>query len=50
MRLAPILLNYDESGKHYAAVVSDKLTGQYQVKIMAAIGNEKVDGRFNFDR
>jgi predicted MarR family transcription regulator len=42
--------NYDASGKHYAAVVSDKSTGQYQVKIMATIGNEKVDGRFNFDR
>ena len=42
--------NYDASGKHYAAVVSDKLTGQYQVKIMAIVGSEKVDGRFNFDR
>jgi hypothetical protein len=42
--------NYDASGKHYAAVVSDKSTGQYQVKIMATIGSEKVDGRFNFDR
>lgn len=42
--------SYDASGKHYGVVVSDKATGQYQVKVTATIGNEKVDGRFNFDR
>ena len=45
-----IPLAYDASGKHYAAVVKEKVTGQYQVKITAIIGNEKADGRFNFDR
>jgi hypothetical protein len=42
--------SYDASGKHYAAVVSDKATGQYQVKVIATVGSEKIDGRFNFDR
>jgi hypothetical protein len=42
--------SYDASGKHYAAVVSEKAAGQYQVKITATIGSEKVDGRFKFDR
>jgi hypothetical protein len=45
-----IPLNYDASGKHYAAVVSEKAAGQYQVKITATIGSEKIDGRFKFDR
>jgi hypothetical protein len=42
--------NYDASGKHYAAVVSEKAAGQYQVKITATVGSEKIDGRFKFDR
>lgn len=42
--------SYDASGKHYAAVLKDKLTGQYQVKITATIGSDRADGRFNFDR
>ena len=49
-KLKTIPLSYDASGKHYAAVVKEKVTGQYQVKITATIGNEKADGRFNFDR
>jgi hypothetical protein len=43
-------LSYDASGKHYAAVVNGKISGQYQVKITATIGSETADGRFNFDR
>jgi hypothetical protein len=42
--------SYDASGKHYAALVNDKTSGQYQVKITATVGSEKIDGRFNFDR
>jgi hypothetical protein len=42
--------NYDASGKDYAAVVSEKAAGQYQVKITATVGSEKIDGRFKFDR
>ncbi len=45
-----IPLSYDASGKHYAAVVSEKASGQYQVKITAMVGSEKIDGRFSFDR
>jgi hypothetical protein len=49
-KLKTIPLSYDASGKHYAAVVKEKVTGQYQVKITAKIGSEQADGRFNFDR
>jgi hypothetical protein len=45
-----LAFNYDAKDKHYTAIVDDKSTGQYQVKITATIGSEKVDGRFNFDR
>jgi hypothetical protein len=49
-QLKTIPFSYDAGGKHYAAVVSEKVVGQYQVKITATIGSEKVDGRFKFDR
>jgi hypothetical protein len=49
-KLKTIPLSYDASGKHYAAVVSDKTAGQYQVKVTATIGSDKADGRFNFTR
>ena len=49
-KLKTIPLSYDASGKHYAAVLKEKVTGQYQVKITATIGSEQADGRFNFDR
>jgi hypothetical protein len=42
--------NYDASGKHYAAVISEKAAGQYQVKVTATVGSEQIDGRFKFDR
>jgi hypothetical protein len=45
-----IPLSYDVSGKHYAAAVGEKATGQYQVKITATVGSEKIDGRFNFNQ
>jgi hypothetical protein len=45
-----IPLTYDASGKHYTAVLADKATGQYQVRITADIGGEKVNGRFSFNR
>ncbi|MEO8893473.1 MAG: hypothetical protein ABI417_18450 [Coleofasciculaceae cyanobacterium] len=43
-------LTYDASGKHYAALLSEKASGQYQVKMIAEINGEKVDGRFNFNQ
>ncbi|WP_309744325.1 MULTISPECIES: hypothetical protein [unclassified Chamaesiphon] len=49
-KLKTIPLSYDTSGKHYAAVLKEKVTGQYQVKITATIGSDRADGRFNFDR
>jgi hypothetical protein len=45
-----LAFNYDAKDKHYTAVVDGKATGQYQIKIIAKVGNEKVDGRFKFDR
>ncbi|MGH8001172.1 MAG: hypothetical protein ACREPR_17520 [Brasilonema sp.] len=45
-----IPLKYETSGKHYTAVVSEQATGQYQVKITADIGGEKVNGRFSFNQ
>jgi hypothetical protein len=45
-----IPLSYDASGKHYAAALAEKATGQYQVKITATVGSEKIDGRFNFNQ
>jgi hypothetical protein len=49
-QLKTMPFSYDASGKHYAAVVSEKAAGQYQVKITATIGSEQVNGRFKFDR
>ena len=49
-KLKTLPLSYDASGKHYAAVLKEKVTGQYQVKVTATIGSEKADGRFNFVR
>jgi hypothetical protein len=45
-----LTFTYDTDGKHYAAVVPGKTAGAYQLKVTAAIGSEKADGRFNFDR
>jgi hypothetical protein len=43
-------LTYDAEGKHYAALLPGKASGQYQVKISSEINGEKVDGRFNFNK
>ncbi|MCA1991247.1 MAG: hypothetical protein LDL41_04255 [Coleofasciculus sp. S288] len=43
-------LPYDAEGKHYAALLPETATGQYQVKITSDIDGEKVDGRFTFSR
>jgi hypothetical protein len=45
-----IPLTYDASGNHYAAPLGEKAKGQYQLKITATIGSEKIDGRFQVDR
>ncbi len=41
---------YDASGKHYVAMLENGAAGQYQVKVIADVGGEKVNGRFNFNR
>ncbi|WP_226584526.1 hypothetical protein [Microseira wollei] len=43
-------MKYDAEGKHYAVVLPQKAAGQYQVKITADIGGEKVNGRFSFNQ
>ena len=43
-------LPYDAGGKHYAALLAEKVTGQYQVKITSDIDGKKVDGRFSFNQ
>ena len=43
-------LPYDAAGKHYAAVLPEKVAGQYQVKITSDIDGKKVDGRFSFNQ
>jgi uncharacterized lipoprotein YmbA len=45
-----LTFNYDQQGQHYVAIVSGKDTGAYQLKVTAAIGSDKADGRFSFDR
>jgi hypothetical protein len=46
----PITFTYDPEGKHYAGIVPGKAAGAYQLKVTAAIGSDKADGRFSFDR
>lgn len=43
-------LPYDSEGKHYAALLPGKASGQYQVKVTSDIKGEKVDGRFSFNK
>ncbi|GAB4176794.1 MAG: hypothetical protein Fur006_08020 [Coleofasciculaceae cyanobacterium] len=43
-------MTYDAPGKHYAALLPGKASGQYQVKITSEINGEKVDGRFTFNQ
>lgn len=43
-------LTYDAPGKHYAALLPETATGQYQVKVTSEVNGQKVDGRFSFNR
>ena len=43
-------LPYDAAGKHYAALLTEKAAGQYQVKITSDIDGKKVYGRFSFNQ
>ncbi|WP_414588972.1 hypothetical protein [Scytonema sp. PCC 10023] len=41
---------YDAKDKHYTGLLSEKATGQYQVKVTADVKGEKVNGLFNFNQ
>lgn len=43
-------LTYDTAGKHYAALLPEKATGEYKVAVLSDINGEKVNGRFSFKR
>lgn len=43
-------LTYDAAGKHYAALLQGKAVGQHQVKMIADVNGEKVNGRFTFNQ
>ncbi len=43
-------LTYDAEGKHYAALLPGRASGQYNVAILSDINGEKVNGRFIFKR
>ncbi len=45
-----IPLTYNAEGKYYKGEISNKATGQYQVRINASIGSEKLNGRFSFNQ
>ena len=43
-------LAYDAGGKHYAALLPEQASGEYNVAILSDISGEKVNGRFTFKR
>ncbi|ODG98432.1 hypothetical protein A4S05_08860 [Nostoc sp. KVJ20] len=45
-----VTLTYDADGKHYATKLEGVIAGQYQVKVTANVGTEKVNGRFSFNQ
>lgn len=45
-----IPFTYDGNGQHYKAMLNEKTSGKYQLKITADIKGENATGRFNFNR
>ncbi len=43
-------LTYDAEGKHYTVLFPGTTTGQYQVKVIADVSGENVNGRFSFQQ
>lgn len=43
-----ITFAYDAKDKHYTAILAEKTSGQYQVRITAEINGQKVNARFSF--
>jgi len=45
-----LTLNYDPKEKHYTALLTTKVTGDFKVTILCDINGKKVNGRFSFKR
>ena len=43
-----LTFTYDVKGKHYTTLLTEKATGQYQLKIASEINGQKVNARFSF--
>jgi nitrogen fixation protein FixH len=43
-------LKYDAKEKNYTNILPGNVPGQYQMKVTADVGGEKVNGRFNFNQ
>lgn len=43
-------LPYKADGKHYGALLSETISGEYKVVILSEIKGEKINGRFSFKR
>lgn len=43
-----LTFKYDADGKHYTALLPEKASGQYQVRMTAEMNGQKVNGRFSF--
>jgi plastocyanin len=46
----PLNFTYDAKGKHYAAFLPDKASGEYKVVIQSDIKGKKVNGRFSLNK
>jgi len=40
---------YDAQGGHYVAFLPETITGEYQIRIIAEVTGESVNGRFAFE-
>jgi hypothetical protein len=43
-------MKYDAEGKHYTALLPGSVAGEYKLAVLADIGGEKANGRFNFTK
>jgi hypothetical protein len=43
-----INFKYSDQDKHYTALLSTQVPGDYKLAILSDINGEKVNGRFNF--
>jgi len=45
-----VTLKYDPKEKHYTALLTTKVTGDFKVVVLCDINGKKVNGRFSFKR